>query len=144
MRLQPWGALLGTSTTTSYIESAAGIEAGGRTGFTSLVVGSCFLLSLFFYPIITAIPSIATAPALIFVGLLMAEGLRHIPYDEYTERVTAILTALTIPLFFSVTHGIAIGTLLYIFLRVSRGRAKEVPWMTYVIGLTFIVFYVFE
>jgi AGZA family xanthine/uracil permease-like MFS transporter len=138
------GAMLGTSTTTSYVESAAGIEAGGRTGFTSVVVGICFLIALFFYPVIAAIPAIATAPALIFVGLLMGEGLRHVPYEEYTERVTAILTAITIPLFFSVTHGIALGFLLYIFLRVTRGRAKELHWITYAIGALFILFYIFE
>lgn len=138
------GAVFGTSTTTSYVESAAGIEAGGRTGFTSIVVGVCFLIAPFFYPVIAAIPAIAMAPALIFVGLLMGEGLRHVPYDEYTERVTAILTAITIPLFFSVTHGIAIGFLLFIFLRITSGRAKELNWMTYVIGAVFILFYIVE
>ncbi|HBR95546.1 MAG TPA: guanine permease [Opitutae bacterium] len=138
------GAMLGTSTTTSYVESAAGIEAGGRTGFTSVVVGVCFLIALFFYPLIAAIPSLATAPALIFVGLLMGEGLRHVPYEEYTERVTAILTAITIPLFFSVTHGIAIGFLLYIFLRVTSGKAKQLHWMTYAIGAIFLLFYIME
>ena len=138
------GALLGTSTTTSYVESAAGIEAGGRTGFTSVVVGVCFLIAPCFYPLIAAVPAIATAPALIFVGLLMGEGLRHVPYDEATERVTAILTAITIPLFFSVTHGIALGFLLYIFLRVTSGRAKDLHWMTYAIGAVFILFYVVE
>ncbi len=138
------GALLGTSTTTSYVESAAGIEAGGRTGFTSVVVGVCFLIAPCFYPLIAAVPAIATAPALIFVGLLMGEGLRHVPYDEATERVTAILTAITIPLFFSVTHGIALGFLLYIFLRVTSGRAKDLHWMTYAIGAVFILFYIVE
>jgi AGZA family xanthine/uracil permease-like MFS transporter len=138
------GAMLGTSTTTSYVESAAGVEAGGRTGFTSVVVGICFLIALFFSPVIAAIPSIATAPALIFVGLLMGEGLRHVPYEEYTERVTAILTAITIPLFFSVTHGIAIGFLLYIFLRITSGKAKQLHWMTYAIGAIFLLFYIVE
>jgi AGZA family xanthine/uracil permease-like MFS transporter len=138
------GALFGTSTTTSYVESAAGIEAGGRTGFTSIVVGICFLIAPCFYPLIAAVPMIATAPALIFVGLLMGEGLRHVPYDDYTERVTAILTAITIPLFFSVTHGIAIGFLLYIFLRVTSGKAKTLNWMTYIIGAVFVMFYVVE
>jgi AGZA family xanthine/uracil permease-like MFS transporter len=138
------GAVLGTSTTTSFVESAAGIEAGGRTGFTSVVVGTCFLIALFFYPVVAAIPAIATAPALIFVGLLMGEGLRHVPYEEYTERVTAILTAITIPLFFSVTHGIALGFILYIFLRVTSGKAKQLNWMTYLIGALFVLFYIVE
>ena len=135
------GALFGTSTTTSYIESAAGIEAGGRTGLTSIVVGVLFLLSLFFYPLIAAVPSIATAPALIFVGLLMGQSLRNIPYDDYCETITAIFTALAIPLFFSITHGLAIGVLLYLVMRLATGRAKEVGWMTYLVGLLFILFY---
>lgn len=135
------GALFGTSTTTSYIESAAGVEAGGRTGFTSLVVGVLFLLSLFFYPLIAAVPSIATAPALIFVGLLMGQSLREIPYDDFTETLTAIFTALAIPLFFSITHGLAIGVILFLVMQVATGKAKEVSWMTYVIGAIFVAFY---
>jgi len=135
------GALFGTSTTTSYIESAAGIEAGGRTGLTSMVVGGLFLLSLFFYPLIAAVPAIATAPALIFVGLLMGQSLRNIPYDDDAETLTAILTALAIPLFFSITHGLAIGIILYLIMRLATGRANEVGWMTYVIGVMFILFY---
>jgi len=135
------GAIFGTSTTTSFIESAAGVEAGGRTGFTTLVVGLLFLSSLFFYPLIAAVPSIATAPALIFVGLLMGQSLRDIPYDDLTETLTAIFTALAIPLFFSITHGLAIGILLFLVLQVATGRAKEVNWMTYLIGVIFIAFY---
>jgi AGZA family xanthine/uracil permease-like MFS transporter len=135
------GALFGTSTTTSYIESAAGIEAGGRTGMTSIVVGVLFLLSLFLYPLIAAVPAIATAPALIFVGLLMGQSLRNVPYDDYTETITAIFTALAIPLFFSITHGLAIGVLLYLALSLATGKAKQVSWMTYTIGVIFILFY---
>jgi len=135
------GAVLGTSTTTSFIESAAGVEAGGRTGFTSFVVGVLFLLSLFFYPLIAAVPSIATAPALIFVGLLMGQSLRDIPYDDYCETLTAIFTALAIPLFFSITHGLAIGIILYLIMRLATGEAKKVSMMTYIIGLIFVLFY---
>jgi AGZA family xanthine/uracil permease-like MFS transporter len=135
------GAMLGTSTTTSFIESAAGVEAGGRTGFTSVVVGVLFLLSLFFHPLITTVPSIATAPALIFVGLLMGQSLRDIPYDDFTESLTAIFTALAIPLFFSITNGLAIGVILYLVMQVANGKAKEVNWMTYIIGAIFIAFY---
>ncbi|NBB80680.1 MAG: NCS2 family permease [Verrucomicrobia bacterium] len=135
------GAFFGTSTTTSYIESAAGIEAGGRTGLTTTVVGIFFLLSLFFYPLIAAVPAIATAPALIFVGLLMGQSLRNIPYEDYTETLTAIFTALAIPLFFSITHGLAIGVILYLVMRLATGRAREVSWMTYVVGLLFVLFY---
>ena len=135
------GAILGTSTVTSFIESAAGIEAGGRTGFTSLVVGTLFLLSAFLYPLIEAVPSIATAPALIFVGLLMGQSLREIPYDDFTETITAVFTALTIPLFFSITHGLAIGIILFLVMQVASGNASKVNWMTYVIGAIFIAFY---
>tara|TARA_A100001015_G_C14894863_1_gene673971 strand:+ start:115 stop:846 length:732 start_codon:yes stop_codon:yes gene_type:complete len=135
------GALLGTSTVTSFVESAAGVEAGGRTGFTSLVVGTFFLLSIFFYPLISAVPAIATAPALIFVGLLMGQSLRDIPYDDFTETITAILTALSIPLFFSITHGLAIGVILYLAMQIATGKAAKVNWMTYVIGAMFIAFY---
>jgi AGZA family xanthine/uracil permease-like MFS transporter len=138
------GAVFGTSTTTSYIESAAGVEAGGRTGFTSLVVGVLFLLSLFLYPLIAAVPAIATAPALIFVGLLMGQSLRHIPYDDFSETLTAILTALAIPLFFSITHGLAIGVLLYLVLQMATGKGKQVNWMTYLIGVIFLFFYAFN
>ena len=135
------GAILGTSTVTSFIESAAGIEAGGRTGFTSLVVGTLFLLSAFLYPLIGAVPSIATAPALIFVGLLMGQSLREIPYDDFTETITAVFTALTIPLFFSITHGLAIGIILFLVMQVASGNASKVNWMTYLIGAIFIAFY---
>ena len=135
------GAILGTSTVTSFIASAAGVEAGGRTGFTSLVVGTLFLLSAFLYPLIGAVPSIATAPALIFVGLLMGQSLREIPYDDFTETITAVFTALTIPLFFSITHGLAIGIILFLVMQVASGNASKVNWMTYVIGAIFIAFY---
>ncbi|MEM7790054.1 MAG: NCS2 family permease [Verrucomicrobiota bacterium] len=136
------GSLFGTSTTTSFIESAAGIEAGGRTGMTSLVVGVLFLLSLFLYPIISIVPAIATAPALVFVGLLMGQSLREIPYEDYCETLTAIFTALAIPLFFSITHGLAIGMILYLVIRIATGQAKQVNWMTYVVGGIFVAFYV--
>lgn len=137
------GAVIGTSTTTSFVESAAGIEAGGRTGMTSLVVGTLFLLSLFLYPLIAAVPAIATAPALIFVGLLMGQSLKDIPYEDFCETITAIFTALAIPLFFSITHGLAIGIILYLAMRIGTGNAKGVNWMTYVVGAMFVAFYAF-
>ena len=138
------GAMFGTSTTTSYIESAAGIEAGGRTGLTSLVVGILFALSTFFYPLIGAIPAIATAPVLVFVGLLMGQCLRDVPYDDFTETICAIFTAISIPLFFSITHGLALGIILYLVMKISAGKMKEVHWMTYVVGAAFILFYALE
>jgi len=135
------GAALGTSTTTSYIESAAGVEAGGRTGLVSVVVGLLFLAALPFSPLIAAAPALATAPALVFVGLLMGQSLRHLPYHDTAETLAAILTAIAIPLFFSITHGLALGLLLYIALRLGNGRAREVGWIAYAMAALFIVFY---
>ncbi|WP_269537446.1 NCS2 family permease [Cerasicoccus fimbriatus] len=134
------GSLLGTSTTTAYIESATGIEAGGRTGLTSVVVGCCFLLALFFTPILTAVPAAATAPALIMVGLFMAQGLKHIDYGNLLEVAPAILTALLIPLSFSITHGIMAGIIFYCGLMLLTGRGKEVSLGAWIIAAVFVGF----
>ncbi|GHC11623.1 NCS2 family permease [Cerasicoccus arenae] len=134
------GALLGTSTTTSFIESATGIESGGRTGLTSVVVGCCFLLALFFTPILTVVPAAATAPALIMVGLFMAQGLKHINYSDLHEVAPAILTALLIPLTFSITHGIMAGLIFYCALMLLTGRAKGVSAGAWVIAAVFVGF----
>ncbi|WP_309387085.1 NCS2 family permease [Cerasicoccus frondis] len=135
-----FGALLGTSTTTAYIESATGVEAGGRTGLTSLVVGCCFLLALFFTPILTIVPGAATAPALIMVGLFMAQGLKEIDYRNLLEVAPAILTALLIPLSFSITHGIMAGIIFYVLLMTLAGRAKEVTIGAWIIAAVFVGF----
>lgn len=138
------GALCGTSTTTSYVESAAGIEAGGRTGMTSVVVGVCFLIALFFAPLISAVPAAATAPALIMVGILMAEALHELKGEMLETWAPALLTALLIPLTFSITHGIALGLLAYLAIAVCTCRARQVPALTYAVGAIFLVFYVLE
>lgn len=134
------GSLLGTSTTTAYIESATGIEAGGRTGLTSVVVGCCFLLALFLTPVLTVIPAAATAPALIMVGLFMAQGLRHLNYSDLMEVAPAILTALLIPLSFSITHGIMAGLIFYCSLMLLTGRAREVSLGAWIIAAVFVGF----
>ncbi|MEO0794891.1 MAG: NCS2 family permease [Verrucomicrobiota bacterium] len=134
------GSLLGTSTTTAYIESATGIESGGRTGLTSVVVGCCFLLALFLTPVLTIIPAAATAPALIMVGLFMAQGLKHIAFDDLLEVGPAILTALLIPLSFSITHGIMAGMIFYCAIMLFSGRAKDVTIGTWIIAAVFIGF----
>ncbi len=134
------GALFGTSTTTAYIESATGIEAGGRTGLTSVVVGCCFLLALFFTPVLTIVPAAATAPALIMVGLFMAQGLKHINYRDLLEVAPAILTALLIPLSFSITHGIMAGIIFYVLLMALVGRAREVTIGAWLIAAVFVGF----
>lgn len=135
------GAFLGTSTTTSYIESAAGVEAGGRTGLTAVTVGVCFLVALFFAPLITIIPAIATTPALVAVGIFMAQGLPDLDFDDLPELASAVITMLLIPLTFSITEGIGLGLSSWILIMLLTKRGKEVPAFSYGIGGLFILFY---
>ena len=135
------GALFGTSTTTSYVESAAGVEAGGRTGLTALVVGACFLLALFVAPLITAVPAVATTPALVVVGIFMARGLQDLRFDDLPELASAVLTMLMIPLTFSITEGIGLGLLVWTAMMLLTGRRKEVPLLSYFITGLFLTFY---
>jgi AGZA family xanthine/uracil permease-like MFS transporter len=120
------GAALGTSTTCSYIESAAGIQAGGRSGLTALVVAALFLLTLFLAPLATAIPGFATAPALVFVACLMAQALRDLPWEDATDYVPAVITALAMPFTFSIATGIGLGFITHAVLKLAAGRAAEV------------------
>jgi len=131
------GALLGTSPVTSYVESAAGVKAGGRTGLTSVVVGCCFLLALFFSPLILALPPLATGAAFVVIGLSMVDGMRHLAFDEFEEFLPAVLTMLAMPLSFSISDGIALGFLSYVCLQVGVGRAANVKPLTYVVALLF-------
>lgn len=131
------GALLGTSSTTSYIESAAGVEAGGRTGLTAVFVGLLFLLCLFFSPLAQSIPAYATASALLFVACLMARGLELLDWDDYTESAPAVITALTMPLAFSIADGIGIGFILYASLRTVSGRIRECSPAVYFVAIVF-------
>lgn len=128
------GALLGTSTTCSYIESAAGIQAGGRTGLTALVVAALFLLTLFFAPIATAIPGFATAPALVVVACLMMQALADIGWDDPTDYVPAVVVALAMPFTFSITTGIGLGFVVYVTMKLAAGRAKEIPGAAWLIA----------
>ncbi|MGK7869141.1 NCS2 family permease [Falsiroseomonas sp. E2-1-a20] len=120
------GAALGTSTTVSYIESAAGIQAGGRTGLTAVTVGVLFLLTLFLAPLATSIPGYATAPALVFVACLMAKALQDLDWADTTEYLPAILTALAMPFTFSIATGIGLGFISYALVKTVAGRAGEV------------------
>jgi AGZA family xanthine/uracil permease-like MFS transporter len=129
------GALLGTSTTCSYIESAAGIQAGGRTGLTALVVAALFVLTLFFAPIATAIPGFATAPALVFVACLMVRALADINWEDATEFVPAVVVALAMPFTFSITTGIGLGFVVYVVVKLAAGRVKEVPGAAWLIAV---------
>jgi adenine/guanine/hypoxanthine permease len=128
------GALLGTSTTCSYIESAAGIQAGGRTGLTAVAVGALFLLALFFAPVATAIPSFATAPALVFVACLMTRALADVDWSEATDYVPAVVTALAMPFTFSITSGIGIGFVVYVVMKLAVGRGRQIPGAVWVIA----------
>ncbi|MCH6258905.1 NCS2 family permease [Puniceicoccaceae bacterium K14] len=138
------GSLLGTSTTTSFIESAAGIESGGRTGLTSVVTGMCFLVALVFTPLILIIPASATAPALVMVGIFMAQGLKELNFDDLSEVAPAFITMLMIPLTFSITEGIGLGLLIYCLIMLLNGKGKEAPIFSYGITIVFIIYYAFR
>jgi AGZA family xanthine/uracil permease-like MFS transporter len=133
------GACLGTSTVTSYIESAAGVEEGGRTGLTSLVVAVCFLLALFLHPLFLAIPAVATAPALVIVGIFMMQSTATIDLTNFAKAVPAVLTMVLMPLSFSISEGLSIGFLTYVAMMVGIGRAREVTWISYLLASLFLV-----
>lgn len=133
------GSLLGTSSTTAYIESMAGIQAGGRTGLTALVIGVLFLLALFFSPLIGAVPAYATAPALIYVAGLMLSELTHIEWTDITEAAPAALTALAMPFTYSIANGLAFGFISYTTLKLVTGRYKQVHPAAWVITVLFLV-----
>lgn len=137
------GAIFGTSTTTTYVESSAGVGAGARTGLASVVTGFMFLLAIFFAPIFTAIPGFATAPALIFVGFLMVTAVTEIKFDDLTEAVPAYLCLLAMPLMYSISEGIAIGVISYVIINVCSGKAKKVTPLMYVLTVLFICKYIF-
>ena len=137
------GALLGTSTVTSYIESAAGVKAGGRTGLTGVTVAALFVLTLLLAPLAQSVPAYATAPALLFVACLMARGFAELDWDDVTEYAPAVVTALAMPLTFSITNGIALGFISYAAVKLLSGRFAEAgPSMIVLAGL-FIVKYAF-
>ena len=133
------GALAGTSTTTSYIESASGVAAGGRTGLTSVTTGVLFLLAVAFAPLAQAIPTAATAPALILVGAMMSSSLGEIDWSEVETAVPAFLTLIGIPLTFSIANGLALGIVSAAVLKLVRGRAKAADWLLYVLAALFVV-----
>jgi AGZA family xanthine/uracil permease-like MFS transporter len=136
------GSLLGTSTVTSYIESAAGVRAGGRTGLVGVVVAALFLLTLFFAPLAETVPAYATAPALLYVACLMARGLAEIDWEGVTEYAPAVVTAITMPLTFSIANGIAFGFILYAAIKLLAGRTKEASPAVIVLGLLFLIRFV--
>ncbi|MBQ1782835.1 MAG: NCS2 family permease [Gammaproteobacteria bacterium] len=135
------GSVMGTSSTTSYIESATGVVAGGRTGLTAVVVSVLFLLLLFFSPLASMVPAYATAGALMYVATLMLGALRELHWDDLTEAVPAAITALLMPFAFSIAHAIALGILAYVVIKVGAGRWRDVGPVVWVLALLFIVKY---
>jgi len=135
------GALLGTSTVTTYVESTAGVSEGGRTGLTAVTTGVLFLLALFFTPLATLVPGAATAPALVIVGVLMMGAVMDIDFNDFTEALPAFLTIIAMPLTYSIAHGIAAGFITYPIVKVASGRAKEVHWFAYVLFVVSLAFY---
>jgi AGZA family xanthine/uracil permease-like MFS transporter len=139
------GAVLGTSTITTFVESASGVGVGGRTGLTAIVAGLLFLLSTIFAPLFTTIPSFATAPALIMVGFLMVSSVVEIRFDDdnLTEAIPAYLAIIAMPLFYSISEGISIGIISYVVLNMVTGKFKKINPLMYVLAVLFILKYIF-
>jgi adenine/guanine/hypoxanthine permease len=138
-----FGALMGTSTVTAYVESAAGIGEGGRTGLTAVTTGLLFLLALVLAPLATLIPNAATAPALIIVGLLMVSAIKEINFDDFTEGLPAFMCIIMMPFTYSIANGVAAGIIFYTLLKVITGKAKNVHWMMYLLFVLVVVRYLF-
>lgn len=133
------GAMLGTSTVTTYIESASGVQVGGKTGLTALVVGILFLLALFFAPLFLMIPGAATAPALVLVGLFMISPIQKIDLNDYAESIPVFMTIIIMPLAYSISEGIAFGMLSYVLIKLFTGKWKEISILLYILALLFIL-----
>ena len=137
------GAVLGTSTTTTFVESSAGVAEGGRTGLSSVVTGLLFLLAVFLSPIFITIPSFATAPALLFVGFLMISAVTAIDFNDFTEAVPAYLALIAMPLTYSISEGIAAGVISYVVINLISGKAKKITPLMYVLAVLFICKFIF-
>lgn len=137
------GAMLGTSTTTTYVESAAGVDQGGRSGLTAFAVACCFAVTLFFSPLFLSIPSSATAPVLILVGLMMIEPIKKIPFNEFTESIPAFICIIMMPLTYSISHGILLGMISYVAINMLCGKFKNITIMMYILAVLFVLKYIF-
>ena len=137
------GACIGTSTTTTYVESASGVAQGGRTGLTAFAVAVCFAISLFFSPIFLAIPAAATAPVLVIVGLFMMSPIKNIPFDDYAESIPAFITIVMMPLVYSISDGILLGMISYVVLNALCGNFKRITPAMYILAVLFILKYIF-
>lgn len=137
------GACLGTSTTTTYVESASGVAQGGRSGLTAFAVACCFAIALFFSPLFLAIPSAATAPVLIIVGLFMLSPIKNIALEDYAESIPAFITIVMMPMAYSISDGILIGMITYVVLNMLCGNFKRITPTMYVLAVLFILKYIF-
>ena len=137
------GAVLGTSTTTTYVESAAGVAQGGRTGLTSFSIACCFAIALFFSPLFLSVPAAATAPVLILVGMLMMEPVRNIDFDDATEAIPSFITLVMMPLAYSISAGIMIGMISYVVVNLFCGKFKKLTPAMYILAILFILKYIF-
>ena len=137
------GAMLGTSTTTTYVESASGVAQGGRTGLTAFVVACCFAVTLFLSPLFLSIPAAATAPVLILVGLLMLEPIRRIELDNFSESIPAFICIIMMPLSYSISNGILLGMISYTIINILCGKRKNITPMMYILTVLFILKYIF-
>ncbi|AGB03965.1 permease [Aciduliprofundum sp. MAR08-339] len=136
-----FGALMGTSTVTTYIESAAGVEEGGRTGLTSVVVSLLFLTGLFITPIIALVPSAATAPALILVGLFMLSNMRNVNFEDYTEYIPAFMTLIVMPFTYNISNGIGAGIIAYVITKIASRRVREISPLMYILAVIFAIYF---
>ena len=137
------GAVLGTSTTTTFVESSAGVSEGARTGLASIVTGVLFLLSIFLSPVFCAIPGFATAPALIYVGFLMISSVVEIDMEDLSEAIPAYLCLIGMPLFYSISEGIVFGVVSYVIINVACGKAKKITPLMYILAVLFVLKYIF-
>ena len=137
------GAFLGTSTTTTYVESAAGVAQGGRSGLTAMVIAGCFAIALFFSPLFLSIPSAATAPALILVGLMMMESITKVPFDDFSESLPAFVCVITMPLTYSISNGILLGMITYVLMNMICGKFKKITPVMYILAVLFILKFIF-
>lgn len=137
------GATLGTSTTTTYVESAAGVAQGGRSGLTALAVACCFVIALFFSPLFLSIPAAATAPALVIVGLLMLEPIRNIPFGDFSESIPAFVCIIMMPLTYSISNGILLGMITYVLMNIVCGHFRKIAPAMYILAILFILKFIF-
>lgn len=138
-----FGACIGTSTTTTYVESASGVAQGGRTGLTAFTIACCFAIALFFSPLFLSIPAAAIAPVLILVGLMMLEPVTRIPFDDFTEAIPAFVCIIMMPLSYSISNGILIGMIAYVLINLVCGRFKKLTPTMYILAILFILKYIF-